>query len=445
MFRHLFNRRKTRGQAALFATMSLVVSLGAVGLVVDTGWAYWRKQAARAAAESASTAAVMAAVAATTSVGYTCGLTVSCVDPTACPAAPTAPPSTVLQSGCLYAQANGFVNTGNQTVTYRSGTTGSPVPGVSPAYWISFTVTENNRQLFSSVLGKTWGQIQARSTSGIFLDPQGACIYALDPHDNASFSTVGTADVHSSCGVYVDSDDPSAITVSGGGVVNASVVKVVGGYNTNGGGILTPVPATGQAVTPDPFAALPAPVVPNRCDSNGINGTATPTPNATDHMYVICGDIRLTGNATQTFAPGIYIVKNGGITWNNGHVRGTGVTFYMTADTPNQYTAVSIAGNEDVQLSAPSSGTYRGVLFFQDRNLPTSAAGSNFLGGSTQILNGSLYFPTTLITYTGGNNTTASYTGLVGYEIAFKGTSYFTADTNGIHTGLGLPKVGLFE
>jgi hypothetical protein len=88
----------------------------------------------------------------------------------------------------------------------------------------------------------------------------------------------------------VDSDDPGALTVSGGGIINASVVKIVGGYNTNGGGILTPVPSTSQAVTPDPFAALPAPAIPNRCDSNGINGGATPTPNAVDHIGISnCG------------------------------------------------------------------------------------------------------------------------------------------------------------
>src|SRR6266436_528876 len=100
--RHVnFNRRNTRGQAALFATMSLVVALGTIGLVVDSGWGYYRKSAAKTAAESASTAAVMAAVAATTSVGYTCGLTVTCVSSTACPASPTTPPSSSLQSGCL--------------------------------------------------------------------------------------------------------------------------------------------------------------------------------------------------------------------------------------------------------------------------------------------------------------------------------------------------------
>src|SRR4051812_19288739 len=137
MFNHLFSRKKmkTRGQAALFATMSLGVSLGAIGLVVDSGWAYFRKTAAQAAAESASSAALMAAVASTTSVGYTCGLTVSCVSSTACPASPTTPPSDSLQSGCLYAKQNGFVNSGDQTVTYSSGTTNSPVSGISPAYW----------------------------------------------------------------------------------------------------------------------------------------------------------------------------------------------------------------------------------------------------------------------------------------------------------------------
>src|ERR1043166_6659094 len=113
MLSHLSNRKRTRGQAALFATMSLVACLGMIGLVVDSGWGYFRKNAAKAAAQSAASSAVMSALAATTSVGYTCVLTVPCGTSTDCPAAPTAPPSDALQTGCLYAKSNGFVNTGN--------------------------------------------------------------------------------------------------------------------------------------------------------------------------------------------------------------------------------------------------------------------------------------------------------------------------------------------
>jgi Flp pilus assembly protein TadG len=49
-----------RGQAAIFLTLSLVVTVGMVGMVVDFGWAYWRKTICKSAAQAAALAAVKA-------------------------------------------------------------------------------------------------------------------------------------------------------------------------------------------------------------------------------------------------------------------------------------------------------------------------------------------------------------------------------------------------
>jgi hypothetical protein len=360
---------------------------------------------------------------------------------TACPETPVKPPSDALQAGCLYAKNNGFVNGGRQTVTYSAGTSSGPVTGVNPAYWVSYTVKESIPQLFSAVLGKNWGQVAARTTTGVFLDPFGACIYALDPTASPGLTGVGTTNVTSTCGVYVNSNASNAFEAKGGTVINATASRVVGNYNITGGGSITPLPSTGQQAVTDPFLGVTQPDITGKsCDSNGISGGQT--VDAHGGIYLICGNITLTGNATQTFKPGIYVVKNGGITWNNGHVSGSNVMFFMTG---SSYSGVSIAGNVDVQLSAMSTGDYRGILFFQDRTLPTSAPQSSFTGGSTQILNGSLYFPTTLVVYTGGAQNTQSYTGIVARLVNFKGTSYLYADSNGQNTGLGLPKVGFFE
>src|SRR5260370_679028 len=50
-----------RGQTILLFSMSTVVMFGMLGLVVDLGWGYFRKQSAQAAAQSAAIAAVSAA------------------------------------------------------------------------------------------------------------------------------------------------------------------------------------------------------------------------------------------------------------------------------------------------------------------------------------------------------------------------------------------------
>src|SRR3954469_22314753 len=95
--------------------MSSVVLFGMLGLVVDIGWASWRKEACKTAAEAAAQAAVAAAKAGG-STNYTVPAS------TSCPSSPTN--STSAGAGCLYAKQNGFTNgVGNRTVTYQTGTT----------------------------------------------------------------------------------------------------------------------------------------------------------------------------------------------------------------------------------------------------------------------------------------------------------------------------------
>ena len=47
----------------------------------------------------------------------------------------------------------------------------------------------------------------------------------------------------------------------------------------------------------------------------------------------------------------------------NAAVSGTGVTFYLTNGA-----TLKMNGNSDVQISAPTSGTYKGMLFIADRS-----------------------------------------------------------------------------
>jgi hypothetical protein len=278
------------------------------------------------------------------------------------------------------------------------------------------------------------------------MNANGACVFALDKTAPSTITNVGNTTVNAACGMYDDSSDPGALTLTGTTNVTAGSIKVVGGYTLNGGAQVNPVPTTNSGQVPDPFGAVPQPVVPvgHGCDSNGVNGAFSPTMPA-DGFYVICGNIRLTGNQTQTYPPGIYVVENGGITWNNGTITGTGVTFFLTANPTSTYTGVSISGNVNIDLTAPTSGPDHGILFFQDRTIPTTGTASTFEGGAGMNLKGSLYFPTTGITFTGGSAAAPVTTGLVADTVAFKGNNYFGTDPNGAVTGLGLPTIGMLE
>src|SRR5580704_10824612 len=139
-------------------TMTFTVSIGLIGMVTDIGWAYWRRIACSTAANSAAFAAVTAASAVT---NQSCGSGTTYWDCStySCPASPSLPVANNLGNGCMYAQKNGFVDTGRQSVSLTGGTGTPPAPGISPSYWVSATVTESIPTLFSAVLGKQWMQV----------------------------------------------------------------------------------------------------------------------------------------------------------------------------------------------------------------------------------------------------------------------------------------------
>ena len=429
-----------QGQAAIMMTLSVPLLMGLLGLVVEIGWAYWRQEACRTAAQAAAIGAgrqAQLASAFTTAVGvYTQSSSANC------PASPSGASTNNLMAGCLYAQANGFTNAAKQQVMYTAGTSGSPVSGSSPNYWVRYTVSETLPALFSGALGFQHITISGRATVGVFQGVQGACVYALDPTASSTISLGGTATVNAGCGVYDNSSSSSALTCSNNTTLDAgtSSISVVGLASCNGS--VTPTPSQNQPVTADPFAGVPPPSVPARCDSNGLsqsdNGKITM---GADGKFVICnaGGITMKSNGTLNLPAGIYILQGGGIDWENGSISGTGVTIYMTGPSAG---GIKINGNMVVNLAAPTSGTYWGLIFYQDRTL-SPAPSAKLNGGSSMNLSGTVYLPGSAITYNGGSST--SITALIGDTIAFVGTSYFGTDTNGSVTGIGRPYTALLE
>ena len=142
------------------------------------------------------------------------------------------------------------------------------------------------------------------------------------------------------------------------------------------------------------------------------------------------GGIKITGNANVTFSPGTYILAGGGLTvTGNSTLNGTGVTFYDTSATGYAYAPIDLTGNETANLSAPTSGTFEGFLFFQDPSVAVGAAGATIVGNSSSTFDGIVYFPTTTITYV-GNSSGSGYTILIGYTITVTGNSSFTIGNN---------------
>ena len=151
------------------------------------------------------------------------------------------------------------------------------------------------------------------------------------------------------------------------------------------------------------------------------------------------GGIKITGNANVTFSPGTYILAGGGLTvTGNSTLKGTGVTFYNTSATGYAYAPINLAGNETANLSAPTSGTFEGFLFFQDPAISVGSAGLTVVGNSSSTFDGIIYSPTTAVTYV-GNSSGSGYTILIGYTITMTGNSSFTVGNNYSSLANGAP------
>ena len=144
-----------------------------------------------------------------------------------------------------------------------------------------------------------------------------------------------------------------------------------------------------------------------------------------------CGGITVSGSDnTVNFAPGEYIIAGGGMKFSGGSntYNGTEVMFYNTQSAPGagDWGNVDLSGNSTLNLSAPTSGDYAGVLFFQDPSLASAESGIKFkvAGTVTTNLDGVIYFPDHEVEYSGTSSVTETCgPKIIAKTVKFSGTS----------------------
>src|ERR1044072_374344 len=107
---------------------------------------------------------------------------------------------------------------------------------------------------------------------------------------------------------------------------------------------------------------------------------------------------------TVTLAPGVYVIDGGTLGFGSqANVTAIGVTFVLTSKTaasdPSSIADVSINGGAQLNFSAPTSGTYAGVMMYQDRRAPDGSSQIN--GNSASSFQGGFYFPGRQLTFNG--------------------------------------------
>ncbi|MGI9070108.1 MAG: pilus assembly protein TadG-related protein [Bryobacteraceae bacterium] len=439
-----------RGSAFLMVMCMALPMFTAVGLVVDIGWAYYTRQAAHAAAEAAAMAAAQSALDGIKAGGtYTCGSQgLGCYTSTAytCPSSTPSPITSNVQNGCAYAAANGFRNGGpnGQAVTMLANTS-SPFNGASVKYWVTAQILQQNPLTFGAVLGGQFLNVGAHATAAVFLSVPSNCVIALDPSAGGAVTVQGGADVSVNCGVASNSSASNALAVNGHvSVLNANSIEVVGDYTSSG--TVNPNPVTGSPAAANPYANLPTPSPSSPCtpDPGITGGTVSLNPGT------YCG-ITISGNANVTFNTGTYILSGGGFHAGSSGttLTGTGVTFYNTCSTSpcnggsSGYQPISLTGNLTANLSAPTSGSYQGILFYQDPTVQTTSS-DQITGNTSMQLTGALYFPKSELKFAGGSSSGGA-TMIVADTVTFTGGSSYLGDNVSNSTSASAPKVALLE
>jgi hypothetical protein len=292
-------------------------------------------------------------------------------------------------------------------------------PHYGDANYVEVVVSKQQPTVFAAVTGTNSVNILARAEAGV--KSPTPCLWALDPTAANAFTVDLLAAIYSpKCGIVVESTNSNAFTCSLLASVTASKIQVVGGY----GSLLcaiSPTPVIIKTPIPaDPLAYLPAPAL-GSCGSS----VATPYSGASVTVNVLlaqtavfnpgtyCGGIHVAFGGHATFQPGVYVLKSTfgalGLTIDCGStVSGNGVTFYNYGPNgPINFVFTSFLSG-GVNLTAPTSGTYSGVLFFQD---PGNTTAATLIGASSwnTVLQGAYYFPKALVNVALG--------GVVNYEL----------------------------
>jgi Flp pilus assembly protein TadG len=408
--------RIQRGQVLTLGALAMTGMMGFTALSLDVGNLYYQKRLMQTAADAA-------AVSGAYEVIYGSGDT---------------------QTAALTsASENGFSNgVKSVAITVNNPPASGAYAGNSEAVEVIINAPEPT--YFARALGINDVSMSARAVARVVSSSYG--VYVLDPHASSALGTLslsGGATITANTGIIVDSDSSSALSVSGGATLTASGIGVAGGYTDGGGGSINPTPVTGVAPVQDPLAALPAPSY-GSCDytnySVGNGNQVSLSPG------VYCGGMQIGGGATVSFSPGTYILNGGGMTVSNGaSVSGSGVTFYNTAGSGQTFAPMSITGGGTINLSAPTSGTYEGILAFQDRNI-SSTATNTFDGGSNLTINGAIYMPDGSVVFSGGSST-AAYTILIAdtVSLANGADTIINADYSSLQDGSPVKTVVLGE
>jgi len=287
---------------------------------------------------------------------------------------------------------------------------------------VEVQLQENLPRFFTALFADGDVEVVGRAVALVGAGQQ-TCVLALDPTRSGAVTFTGdTGAILVGCNVHTNSLSPTGAIVSGSAEVETPCLSSSGGVSVTDGLDLSEcrVPYINADQAPDPYADLPEPSVGGPALPNSFGGGAGASYDIGPGRYQGM-DIRRTVN----MAPGVYVIDGGSLTVNStARVNGSDVTIFLTNGA-----TLSMNAGADVQLSAPSTGTYAGVLMFMDPDDPYQDYTVN--GNSGSHVNGAIYAANGHVRMNGTSTFGGGCTQIVARTIEFSGNAGIGVDCTG--------------
>ncbi|MEC5290973.1 pilus assembly protein TadG-related protein [Aurantimonas sp. C2-6-R+9] len=392
------------GSTSVIAAIMFPVVIGGIGLGVETGYWYMTQRELQHAADVAVHAAAVRKRSGDTADG--------------------------MRTAALYiANQTGFSGSSGNFIVNSPVATG---PNAGDPDTVEVLLSQIEPRLFSAMFSNEPVDIGARAVAKIN-ETARACILALSPSAPGAVTVSGSTSLSlTGCDVASNSNASDSFLMKGAATLSTGCIYSVGATVTTAALDLTDCdqPKEYAAAVADPYASVAEPVVQGTCQSKNVgkpnaSTTLTPVENHPSGVAAMrfCNGLSIKGDVV--FQPGLYIIEGGDFTVNGGSVDpataglvGLGVTFYLTNGA-----GLKLGGNTRMNLSAPMSGPFSGILFFGGRD--QTGITHTVAGTSDSILQGAVYMPAGDLKYRGNSSTGDGCTQIVGYTVDLSGNSTF--------------------
>ncbi len=381
--------REKRGNVTIIFALSLVAIVTAVGGALDLNNAAVMRHDIQDALDAAVLAGVRASSASTSTVA---SKTFNDNVP--------ASYSSVTQSYSASASASSNASASVVTATLTGKATYA-----SPTYMLRLIG-------MNSLTISATSTASAKTTTGTSAKP---CIYVLDPSGSQSLLVNSGANVAAStCEIDIKSTGNPAAMFNSGSNLAFKKVCVQGSTVTQNSTSVANL-ALGCTNTADPYTGnTPTPSSSTCTVSNGNYNDATVSLSP----GVYCGWFNFNNSSAKvTFAPGVYVIKGGGWNVNGGTWTGSGVTFYF-ADTSK----IQFNSGISATLSAPTSGTYKDLLFYEASGL--SKSDFIFNDSVANTLTGVIWLPSRTVTFNAKSGVASDSLTLIVWRLILNNTTW---------------------